>query len=73
MSDEFKKYLDLQEQLMQDSEYGGLLGEYRRQNGAFLAVLEQLDPRQRQVVEDYLGICAELHTKMLLLACRSKL
>lgn len=64
-----QKYLQLQEQLMTDDGYGCLLQEYREKNAEFLAVLEGLAPQQRQTIEDYLGVCAELHTKLLLLAC----
>lgn len=63
------KYLELQEKIGADKEYDNLIQEYRAKNAEFLAVLEDLDPQQRQMIEDYLGICVELHTKMLLLAC----
>lgn len=63
------KYLEIQEELMADKEYIRLLREYRAKNAEFLAVMEELDPQQRQVMEDYVGVCVELHTKMLLLAC----
>jgi hypothetical protein len=66
---DIQKYLQLQEQLMTDEVYGFLLQKYRAKNAEFLAVLEELDPQQRQMIEDYLGICVELHTNMLLLAC----
>ena len=64
-----EKYLNLQEQLMCDPGYTQLLEEYRASNVEFLEVLASLGKDERQIIERYFGICAELHTKILLLAC----
>lgn len=66
---DYQKYLQLQENMIQDPKYSTLLQEYHAKNHTFLTVLNELEPQQRQTIEDYLSICIELHTKMLLRAC----
>lgn len=69
MSKTTENLIKAQERVRTDPVYLELSQEYNRHNAAFLSVLKELNPGQRQIIEDYLGICVELHTKMLLAAC----
>ena len=57
-----KRILEAQEQIRLDTV---LTGEYRAAHGAFLEMLPQLTRLQQAVLMDYLGVCVEMHLRML--------
>lgn len=65
-----EKLIQMQERIGEDPQYARLCQEYRERDAAVTAVLEQLPRLQREVIEDYLGLCAQLHTRMVLLCCQ---
>lgn len=42
-----------------------LMSEYRAAHAAFLEILPQLTEVQQGVLLDYLGVCVEIHLRML--------
>jgi len=69
MNQTTEKMIEVQERLLTDPNYLERNREYLECNAAFVRVLGELTPEQRRIVEDYLGICVELHTRMLQIAC----
>ena len=63
------KLLEIEEALLADAGYQHLLAEHGVLNARFLAVLEELEQEQQDVICDYLGLLIQLHTEMLLKAC----
>lgn len=61
--------LDVQEQIRADQM---LLSEYETAQKAFLAMLTQLTDAQRDILLDYLGVCVEIHLRMLEIAIEMK-
>lgn len=55
-----RNILDAQEQLA-----SGLLGEYYVRQKEFLQILDNISKDKRDVILDYLGICVEIHLKLL--------
>ena len=64
-----RKIIEVQEVLLLDERYQQLNAEYDLYGRQFAEVLRELSPRQRSVVEDYLGVCVEMHLRMLEAAC----
>ena len=60
---------EVQECAAQDGEYQKLLAEYRLVSPVFLGVLESLPREDASVIEEYLGLTAQMHRKLLELAC----
>ena len=57
-----KRILDIQEMLRADTT---LMDEYRERHTEFLAMLLKLNEDQKSVLMDYLGVCIEIHLRML--------
>lgn len=56
------RIMDIQERIQSDAD---LMGEYNIHHAKFLAVLDELTESQQDILMDYLGICIEIHLKML--------
>ena len=54
------KILDAQEKL--DKE---LMNEYRERHDLFLQLLYRLQEKEQNILMDYLGVCLEIHLKLL--------
>lgn len=63
------KLLEIEEALRMDAGYQHLVAEHGALNARFLAVLEELEKEQQDVICDYLGLLIQMHTEMLLKAC----
>ena len=61
----------IQEAAAQDEDYRKLLEEYRERNVQMLRLLRFLPQKQAEILEDYLGLVAEMHRRLLELACQS--
>ena len=57
-----ERILDIQEWIQSDSD---LMGEYREHHARFLGMLDELTEVQQEILMNYLGICIEMHLKML--------
>ena len=57
-----ERILDVQEMIQSDDV---LMGEYESVQAAFLEMLPQLTEAQRDTLLDYLGVCVEIHLRML--------
>ena len=64
-----RRIIALQEMLLQDERYCQLHEEYMQCNSRFAQLLQELTKNQRAAAEDYLGVCAEMHLRMLEVAC----
>lgn len=64
------KIAQIQDQAMHEVEYQVLLAEYGQRNSELVHFLAALPEGERSVIEDYLGLVAEMHCKMLEIACR---
>ena len=62
------RMIQIQEQAMHNTEYRALLAEYRQRSEELARVLETLSNEDRNVIEDYLGLTAEMHRKILEMA-----
>ena len=60
------RILDIQETLRSDP---GLMAEHEAAQRAFLTTLPELTEKHRDILWDYLGVCVEIHLRMLALAC----
>lgn len=60
----------IQEAAAQDEDYRKLLEEYRERNVQMLRLLRLLPQKQAEILEDYLGLVAEMHRRLLELACQ---
>lgn len=67
-----ENFCRLQERLAADGEYMALNAEYRARGEEFLAVLEEVTTRQKDIIMDYLGVWAAIHTRMVVTACDEK-
>ena len=63
------KLLEIEEFLRADERYQHLMEEHRVLNARFLAMLEELEEKQKDLIYDYLGVLIQMHTEMLLKAC----
>ena len=70
MKSSVNKLLAIQEAFMTDPDYQCLYREYQQLQADYRSALEQLKPECQQIISAYLGICIEMHTRMLLLACQ---
>ena len=59
------KILDVQERFYNDPEYGCLWEELQTKGRAFQLLMEELTPRQKAVIDDYLGLIWEIQRKLL--------
>ena len=64
-----KRILDIQDMIRSAA---GLMAEHDAAQRAFLAMLPELTESQRNIIWDYLGVCLEIHLRMLALACDSQ-
>jgi hypothetical protein len=65
------EYLALYERAGMDEQYRAVLEELRRADGKLLRALEEMAPRHRDAVMDYLGIAQEANRLLLTFALRS--
>ena len=42
-----------------------LMDEYKEHHAKFLKILPELNEKQQNILMDYLGICIEIHLRML--------
>ena len=61
-----KRILDIQEMIRSDF---ALMEEYAGCQSAFLNLIPELTEKQQNILWDYLGVCTEIHLRMLVLAC----
>lgn len=66
-----EKLLALQKLAMQDEYYLSLLAEYRAMDRRFVQALEEMLPRHRDIVMDYMGAFHAANARMLEIALRS--
>ena len=59
------KILDVQERFYNDPECGCLWEELQAKGRAFQLLMEELTPRQKAVIDDYLGLIWEMQRKLL--------
>lgn len=64
-----KKILDIQEAAWMDDVYLGLLKDYRSRNKELLALVNLLPSDQQDILYDYIYAGAQLHFRLLELAC----
>ena len=57
-----KRIVDLQEKIQSDTL---LMDEYRELHARFIQMQAEINENQRNILMDYLGICIEIHLKML--------
>ena len=57
-----KRIVDLQEKIQSDTL---LMDEYRELHARFIQLQTEINENQRNILMDYLGICIEIHLKML--------
>lgn len=60
----------IQEAMASDPDYRQLIREYRALDKKMLHLFKILPPDQRDLLMDYLGVCGEMHRKMLIYACK---
>lgn len=65
-----KRIISVQTQLAQDPDYQKLQEELDILDPAMLHLMVILPREQAEVLEDYLGLIAEMHRRMLILACQ---
>ena len=65
-----QRIFDIQEAAARDEDYRKLLEEYRERNVQMLRLLRNLPREQAEILEDYLGLVAEMHRRLLELACQ---
>lgn len=66
-----QRIFEIQEAAARDEDYRKLLEEYRERNVQMLRLLRNLPREQAEILEDYLGLVAEMHRRLLELACQS--
>ena len=64
-----QRILDIQEKICADQV---LMVEYRTAQTAFLEMLPHLPQAQQDIIMNYLGVCVELHLRMLENALEAK-
>ena len=57
-----ERIMDIQERIQSDSD---LMEEYKVHHAKFLGMLDELNESQHNILVNYLGICIEIHLKML--------
>ena len=57
-----ERILNIQERIQSDSE---LMGEYNVHHARFLQMQNELTESQQEILMNYLGICIEIHLRML--------
>ena len=64
-----QRIVAVQEAAGQDEQYRTLLEEYRTLDRQFLEILPTLTKAQCDTVTDYIGLIAQMHRRMLEIAC----
>lgn len=64
-----ERYTFVQKRLETDAEYLALEERHREQYREFQELMQSLTEEQRQVVTEFVGICAELDERALEIAC----
>lgn len=65
-----RKMLKIQQQAVENPDYQRLLEEYRLLDIRFRSAREGMTVQQRDAVDDYMGLCWEMHRFLLELACK---
>lgn len=60
-----RKIIEIQEKAMRDEQYLQLMEEYQGRNRCLLEELETMTETQQSAVLNYIGLCAEMHAKLL--------
>ena len=60
-----EKLLQIQDKLLTDIQYQALYKEYKALDTAFKQLVFQMDDDTQSVIWDYLGICVQMHLKMV--------
>jgi hypothetical protein len=64
-----QRLLAAQEAAIKDDDYRQLALEHEEMNRTLLILLESLPEEQKETVLDYLGLCAQMHMRMLEILC----
>ena len=64
------RYRQLMERIEADEEYRFLQEQMRERQPEFMKVLDSLQPAQREIILDFLGICGEIGERRVEYACR---
>ena len=67
------KFLDVYDVALTDPVYLELYREYKRSDRQMVALLERLPPEEQDIVMDHIAATAELHRRLLELACSAPL
>ena len=65
----YKRYEYIRKAQESDSEFLALRQRFLAQEPVFRTLMEGLQPEQREVITEYLGILAELEERVMELAC----
>lgn len=66
-----KKYLDVLDRALADEGYRQLYEEYGACIARLEILLKQLPPDQAEVFFNYIGLCGQMHARILEIACQS--
>lgn len=64
-----KRIVAVQDAALVDEEYQNLLVEHEVLSPRFLRALEEMEPRHRDAVMDYMGLGIAMHLRLLEMAC----
>ena len=64
-----RRIFAVQDAALSDEDYKLLLEEHEVLSPQFLQALEEMEPRQRDAVMDYLGLGINMHLRLLEMAC----
>jgi len=64
-----KRYCATYTALDTDEEYLALKARLQEHEPHFLAVMESLSQQQRDIITEHIGICGELYTRIVEVAC----
>ena len=64
-----KRIVAVQDAALVDEEYQNLLEEHEVLSPRFLRALEEMEPRHRDAVMDYMGLGIAMHLRLLEMAC----
>ena len=66
----YLRYRQLMERIETDEEYQFLQEQMRQQQPEFMEVLGALQPGQREIILNFLGICGEIGERRVEYACQ---
>ncbi len=65
----YNRYSAICAALDTDEEYLALKAHFGENEPCFLTVMESLSPRHRDIIMQHIGICGELHERIVEIAC----